>query len=439
MGVRADTNTLRTSSASTTASITPSTDAAATLTRMWRRWSVVSSATARTVPAMAGADGGEEPIGPPAPHHRRVLRVELDITTMAVVGIVVFGAFAVAALFEAAPATITRIAIALLFALALDPLVVATARRLRMPRRGAVAVVGTAFGVGLLLVVLVVGPAAVTQAQEFGEELPQTLEGLYDIPLVGSRLQDANAADRIRDWIDGLPGELDADVLSQVADTFVGGIGAALTVIMFVVAILLDGEVLVARMRNLVPPSRRPAADRLGQLFYGTVGSYFAGAIFVAVLDGVYVLTLGLILGVPLAPVAGLWAMITNLIPQIGGFLGGSFFVLLAFSAGPLTGLLALVGFVAYMNFENNVIQPAIIGQSMNLSPPTTMVAALIGGAVAGVPGALAVTPLVGTAKAIVRSLRGEPLEPPRARLPLLDKLKSFLHRHRGSKADATS
>ena len=284
---------------------------------------------------MAGADGGEEPIGPPVPHHRRVLRVELDITTMAVVGIVVFGAFAVAALFEAAPATITRIAIALLFALALDPLVVATARRLRMPRRGAVAVVGTAFGVGLLLVVLVVGPAAVTQAQEFGEELPQTLEGLYDIPLVGSRLQDANAADRIREWIDGLPGELDADVLSQLADTFVGGIGAALTVIMFVVAILLDGEVLVARMRNLVPPSRRPAADRLGQLFYGTVGSYFAGAIFVAVLDGVYVLTLGLILGVPLAPVAGLWAMITNLIPQIGGFLGGSFFVLLAFSAGP--------------------------------------------------------------------------------------------------------
>ena len=134
-------------------------------------------------------------------------------------------------------------------------------------------------------------------------------------------------------------------------------------------------------------------------------------------LDGLYVLTLGLILGVPLAPVAGLWAMITNLIPQIGGFLGGSFFVLLAFSAGPLTGLLALVGFVAYMNFENNVIQPAIIGQSMNLSPPTTMVAALIGGAVAGVPGALAVTPLVGTAKAIVRSLRGEPLEPPKPRL----------------------
>ena len=54
-------------------------------------------------------------------------------------------------------------------------------------------------------------------------------------------------------------------------------------------------------------------------------------------------------------------------------------------------------------------------------------------------PGALAVTPLVGTAKAIVRGLRGEPLAPPKPRLPLLEKLKSFVHRHTGRKADATS
>ena len=129
-----------------------------------------------------------------------------------------------------------------------------------------------------------------------------------------------------------------------------------------------------------------------------------------AVLDGAVVLVLGLILGVPLAPIAAIWAMVTNLIPQIGGFLGGSFFVLLAFSASPTKGLLALVLFVLYLQVENNVIQPAIVGQSMNLSPPTTMIAALIGGAVAGVPGALAVTPLVGTAKAIYKGVRGEPV-----------------------------
>ena len=101
---------------------------------------------------------------------------------------------------------------------------------------------------------------------------------------------------------------------------------------------------------------------------------------------GLYVLTLGLVLGVPLAPLAALWAMLTDLIPQVGGFLGGSFFVLLALTQGVTTALIAAVAFVLYMNLENHVIQPAIVGRSVDLTPPTTMVAAFVGGAVIGRP-----------------------------------------------------
>src|SRR3546814_11653302 len=80
--------------------------------------------------------------------------------------------------------------------------------------------------------------------------------------------------------------------------------------------------------------------------------------------------------------------MLTNFIPQIGGFLGGSFFVLLALTDGPLTAVIAGGIFLAYQQFENNVIQPAIVGSAVNLTPPTTLLAAIIGGAAAGVPGA---------------------------------------------------
>ena len=59
------------------------------------------------------------------------------------------------------------------------------------------------------------------------------------------------------------------------------------------------------------------------------------------------------------------------------------------------------------MNLENHLIQPAIVGRSVDLTPPTTMVAAFVGGAVAGVPGALVATPLVGAAKAIYLEARG--------------------------------
>ena len=115
-----------------------------------------------------------------------------------------------------------------------------------------------------------------------------------------------------------------------------------------------------------------------------------------ASLTATYVLTIGLAFSVPLAPLAAMWVLAVNLIPQIGGFLGGSLFTLLAFTASATTGVICLILFLVWMNLENHVITPAIVGQAVDLSPPATMLAAIIGGAAAGVPGALVATPLVG-------------------------------------------
>ena len=164
-------------------------------------------------------------------------------------------------------------------------------------------------------------------------------------------------------------------------------------------AVMLDGEWIVERARRLLPPSRRAAADRLGRIVYDTFGRYFAGSLTIAVLAGMNTLIIALVFDIPLAPVAAIWTMITNLIPQVGGFLGGAFLAILALSVSPWVAIGAVAWFVLYMNIENNVIQPAVIGRAVNLSPPTTMMAAFIGAAVAGVPGALVATPTVGVVK----------------------------------------
>jgi len=67
-----------------------------------------------------------------------------------------------------------------------------------------------------------------------------------------------------------------------------------------------------------------------------------------------------------------------------------------------------VVVFLGYQQLENNLIQPAVVGQAVNLSPPTTMLAALVGGAAAGVPGALVATPLLGAAKAVYLERQGK-------------------------------
>ncbi len=161
-----------------------------------------------------------------------------------------------------------------------------------------------------------------------------------------------------------------------------------------------------------MPRRHRDRAERLAELSYRVVGKYVAGSLLVAVVAGLCNLVAGLTLGVPLAPLLALWVMVWNLVPQIGGALGGIPFVLFGFTQGAKTGLACAAFFLVYQQIENNVLGPLLVGQAVKLSPPATMTAALVGVSAGGVVGALLAVPLLGAAKAIYLELRpGESVE----------------------------
>jgi predicted PurR-regulated permease PerM len=318
--------------------------------------------------------------------------------------------------------------VGVLLAFALDPLVSRLRARYRCPRATAVAIVGATVALLFAVLVLVLGPPAVKQARRFGRELPRTVEELYDIPLAGSWLEDLDVASRAREWAADLPARIDTEAITNTAKGLVDGVVAGLVVVAVGLAVLVDGERLIRRLLAAVPDRIEPTAVRVGRIFYRTVGAYFSGSLLVATLSATFILALGLAFGVPLAPAAALWMLVVNLIPQIGGLLGGGFFVILALSNGVFTGLICLVLYLVYQQLENHVIQPAVVGKALDLSAPATMLAALVGGAAAGIPGALVATPVVGAAKALYLELRwGVEPEEQRPELPL----PSFLRRRR--------
>lgn len=358
-------------------------------------------------PSTHVASGESSADGGPGRNAADDARREILLTSM--IGVGILGALVVLGVFRAAPRELTAIGVGVLLALALDPVLRATQRRFHCSRVVGTIIVGSIFAIVLGGVVLILGPQAADQASQFTDELPATVEEFYSWPIIGEPLEDADAVGKVERFVDELPSKVDADSISDVAGRVLGGLGAALLVLVTAIAVLLDGEALVARVRRAVPPRHQERADDVGRIVYRSIARYFAGSVGVAVLNGAVILTAGLILGIPLAPLAGVWAAITNLIPQIGGFLGGSFFVLLAVTQGALPGLIALVIFLAYQQFENNVVQPTVIGRAVNLTPPTTMLAALIGGAAAGVPGALVATPLIGAVKSVWMDTHGHP------------------------------
>ena len=372
----------------------------------------------------ASGDGGEA-LSPVEPS---VVVVDVDPWSGVVFGAAAALASAAWAVVTIAPEQVTRVAVGILLGVALSPLVAAVQRRGATRGLAATLVAG---GLALLFaaVVLVVGPAAVQQAGDFSAEVPQTVEDLYSWPIIGERLREADAAGEVERWIDELPATVDDRTLADLGERLLGGVLSTVVVLLTAVGVLTDGERIVRRVRAVVPPRRQAGVDAASQIVYESFGSYFAGSLLVAVLNGLVVLSVGLALGVPLAPIAGLWSTLTNFIPQIGGFLGGSFFVLLALTESPLTAVIAASIFLAYQQFENNVIGPAIVGSAVNLTPPTTMLAALVGGAAAGVPGALVATPLLGAAKALYLDRQGK--LPPRKGHELPEPVKRRWHQLR--------
>jgi predicted PurR-regulated permease PerM len=364
--------------------------------------------------------------------------VDIDTWSFIALAAAALLAAAVFSIVSVADNVLTGIGVGVVVGVALAPVVSRVQRRMDTTRGSAVVLVGTGLALAIAAVVLLVAPAAVRQAQDFSDQLPETVRDFYTWPIVGERLQDADAAGRVERWIEDAPAKVDDRTLSRLGERLLGGVFSSVVVLVTALGVMIDGEIAVRRFRALVPPSRRAEADRLGRIVYATFGSYFAGSLFVAVLAGIMVLSVGLLLGVPLSPVAGLWTTLTNLIPQIGGFLGGSFFVLLALTQGPVQAVIALAFILAYQNLENHVISPAIVGRAVNLSPPSTMLAALVGGAAAGVPGALVATPLLGAVKAIYLDSRGEMPEPEMNKVR--ERMSRVLHRHldRGPAGDGT-
>jgi predicted PurR-regulated permease PerM len=348
----------------------------------------------------ANSEGGHEDEQPSSVE----LRLKPAVFVHIVGGLLV--AFAGFALFRSAPKALTTIAVGSVFALALDPIVGAIRRNWGWPRATSVLVVAGSAIVLVTIVVVGMGPQAVAQARKVTSDVPQTVREFYDLPVVGGWLDDNDAATRVDEAIEELPGKISDRNVTRTVEDMLGGALSTVLVLAVTVAVLLDGEYLVAAVHRLLPHRWVNRADEIGHVFYMAIAQYFAGSLAVAALMGVVVLALCLIFGVPLAPLAALWAMITDLIPQVGGFLGGALLGVLALTQGAFVFAVVIGLYVLYLNLENHVISPAIVGHAVDVSPPTSMFATLIGGAAAGVPGALVATPLVGATKQLYMQLR---------------------------------
>ena len=176
-------------------------------------------------------------------------------------------------------------------------------------------------------------------------------------------------------------------VLSAVANSFI--------VLVLMIYFLASLPSIKHAAYSLAPASKRPRVSELGDKIIRSTGAYVAGAFLVALCAGLSTLVFSFIVGLgdyafALAFVVGLF----SLIPVVGAFVSGALMTLLALTVSPTVALVALVYYVAYQQIESYLIYPRIMKKSVDIPGSVTVVAALVGGSLLGIVGALLAVPV---------------------------------------------
>ena len=123
-------------------------------------------------------------------------------------------------------------------------------------------------------------------------------------------------------------------------------------------------------------------------------GSYAIGQVAVATINAVCSWIMMMIVGIPYAAVLAVAVGFLGLIPMVGATIGAAVVCLVAVFDEPKKAVIALVYYVIYQQLENYVVAPRIMQRTVSVPGAVTVVAALAGGTLLGVLGALLAIPV---------------------------------------------
>jgi predicted PurR-regulated permease PerM len=292
---------------------------------------------------------------------------------------------------------LTLLTVAIFLTLSLNPVVELLVRR-GLRRGGAVAAV-FAMAVGaFVLLGFVVVPPVTQQAGELAQSAPGYVNDVLSNPRVQDIDQHYHVVDKIQEEVNKRL--TDSDFMSQVAGGVLGagrivaeGIFSTLTVLVLTLYFLSSLPALKQAAYAVVPASRRTRVISLSEEIMRRVGSYAIGQVVVAAVNAFCAWIMMSIVGIPYAAVLAVAVGFLGLVPMVGATLGAVLVAVVALFDDPKKAVIALIYFIVYQQTENYLVAPRIMQRTVSVPGAVTIVAALIGGTLLGMLGALLAIP----------------------------------------------
>ncbi|GAA1847789.1 AI-2E family transporter [Microbacterium koreense] len=322
--------------------------------------------------------------------------------------------------FENLSTILLYVGTALFLSLGLDPIVGWLERR-GLPRWAAVlatilGVLAAFTGIILMIVPIIVGQitqlvGTVQRLIESGlwtpvEDLRNWMKETFPLLLV----DDVFAY--VQEWFQSLDlGAIGSSIGESIIIIGAGvaaGLAGAFIVLILTIYFTASTPNLKKAVYQIVPASRRERFIDLSEQITDSVGYYVIGQVSLGVINGVLSAVFLNIIQAPFAAVLAVIAFFFSLIPLVGTLTGSTIIVLTCLVpglGGPQTALIAAIYYLIYMQIEAYVIAPRIMGRAVSVPGAVVVIAALAGGALLGLLGALVAIPVAASILIIYRQV----------------------------------
>ncbi len=304
---------------------------------------------------------------------------------------------------------------ALFLSLGLEP-VVAFLERRKLKRW--VAVLVTILGVLATFagIVLMVVPIITSQVAQLVDAVTTFLQGtsLDDVKdwihSAFPAIQVSAINDTIsnaQNWLLSNWGDITGGVINVGIALFTG-IGGAFIILILTIYFTASTPNLKAAVYQLVPASKRARFIDLAEQITDSVGYYVMGQVSMGVINGILSAIFLTIIDAPFPAVLAVIAFFFSLIPLVGTLTGSTIIVLTCLIPGlgsPTTAIIAAVYYLVYMQIEAYVISPRIMNRAVSVPGAVVVIAALAGGSLLGLLGALIAIPVAASILIIYRQV----------------------------------
>jgi predicted PurR-regulated permease PerM len=313
---------------------------------------------------------------------------------------------------------IAYIGAALFLALGLDPAISWLERR-GLPRWASIIIVMTGVGILVAALVLAVVPIIVDQISQLVEDIPRIVtlvssqEWIETLEEQFPQIQVQEISNQITTGLTDF--FTNPDRLSELAGGVLQvavaiGTGLFAVVIVFILTLYFAASLNTMKRATyqLVPASRRARFADLTEQITQSVGRYVLGQASLAAVNGVASFVFLSIIQAPFPAVLAFLAFLFSLVPLVGTLTGSIIIVLVCLIPGlgsPLTALVAAIYYLVYMQVEAYLLSPRIMNRAVKVPGALVVIAALAGGSLLGILGALIAIPVAASILLIIKQV----------------------------------